>query len=198
MGEVARSRQPSPPRSRRISLPSICDETRVGCRAGAALGRAAGIFAAARFCRRAARRAVVSRIAAGRPDLRDARRRRRDDAWAHPGRGTRRSRTTCWSSTACSCAISTISTSARSRLPSRTVPVTIKSLVFSEDPRAARPHQRIHHHGHQNGHDHEHQHGHGITATHMTAMYTPVTDTTPTRTIERCNRWPTTARSTTF
>ena len=34
------------------------------------------------------------------------------------------------------------------RLPSRTVPVTIKSLVFSEDPRAVRPHQRIHHHEH--------------------------------------------------
>ncbi len=42
------------------------------------------------------------------------------------------------------------------RLPSYTVPVTIKSLVFSEDPRAGRAHQRIHHHEH--GHDHDHQH----------------------------------------
>src|SRR5262249_28408136 len=33
----------------------------------------------------------------------------------------------------------------RIRMPSYTVPVTIKSLVFSEDPQAARPHQRIHH-----------------------------------------------------
>ena len=34
----------------------------------------------------------------------------------------------------------------RIRMPSYTVPVTIKSLVFSEDPRRGRPHQRIHHH----------------------------------------------------
>ena len=33
----------------------------------------------------------------------------------------------------------------RIRMPSYTVPVTIKSLVFSENPTAARP-QRIHHH----------------------------------------------------
>src|SRR2546430_6063261 len=46
----------------------------------------------------------------------------------------------------------------RIRLPSYTVPVTIKSLVFSEDPRGGRPHQRIHHHGH--GHDHRHGHDH--------------------------------------
>src|SRR5262249_632721 len=47
----------------------------------------------------------------------------------------------------------------RIRMPSYTVPVTIKSLVFSEDPRRARPPQRIHHHDH--GHDHHHDHAHG-------------------------------------
>src|SRR5262249_18776056 len=36
----------------------------------------------------------------------------------------------------------------RIRLPSHTVPVTIKSLVFNEDPRGPRPRQRIHHHHH--------------------------------------------------
>ena len=41
----------------------------------------------------------------------------------------------------------------RIRLPSCTVPVTIKSLVFSEDPRCGRPPQRIHHHDHGDGHD---------------------------------------------
>ncbi len=52
------------------------------------------------------------------------------------------------------------------RLPSRTVPVTIKSLVFSEDPRRPGPRQRIHHHphhghGHHHDHDHhDHHHGH--------------------------------------
>ena len=46
----------------------------------------------------------------------------------------------------------------RIRMPSYTVPVTIKSLLFSEDPRSGRPHQRIHHHEH--GHDHAHGHGH--------------------------------------
>ena len=40
----------------------------------------------------------------------------------------------------------------RIRMPSYTVPVTIKSLVFSEDPRGPRPRQRLHHH------DHEHDH----------------------------------------
>ena len=34
----------------------------------------------------------------------------------------------------------------RIRMPSYTVPVTIKSLVFSEDPRGPRPRQRLHHH----------------------------------------------------
>jgi ethanolamine utilization protein EutA len=46
----------------------------------------------------------------------------------------------------------------RIRLPSRTVPVTIKSLVFSEDPRGPRPRQRLHHHDH---HHHGHSHGSG-------------------------------------
>jgi len=36
----------------------------------------------------------------------------------------------------------------RIRMPSFTVPVTIKSLLFSEDPRRGRPPQRIHHHDH--------------------------------------------------
>ena len=49
------------------------------------------------------------------------------------------------------------------RVPSFTVPVTIKSLVFSEDPRGPRSKEIIHHrpddHGH--GHDHpHHDHGH--------------------------------------
>jgi ethanolamine utilization protein EutA len=48
----------------------------------------------------------------------------------------------------------------RIRMPSYTVPVTIKSLVFSEDPRRGRPHQRIHHHDHGHGHDHDHDHRH--------------------------------------
>jgi ethanolamine utilization protein EutA len=47
----------------------------------------------------------------------------------------------------------------RIRMPSYTVPVTIKSLVFSEDPRGPRPRQRLHHHEHD--HDHAHDHGHG-------------------------------------
>lgn len=52
------------------------------------------------------------------------------------------------------------------RLPSRTVPVTIKSLVFNEDPRGLRPHQRLHHHDsdhhhhHGDGQHHHHAHGH--------------------------------------
>jgi ethanolamine utilization protein EutA len=51
----------------------------------------------------------------------------------------------------------------RIRLPSHTVPVTIKSLLFSEDPR--HPNDPGHHdHGHRHDHDyHElhHVHGHG-------------------------------------
>jgi ethanolamine utilization protein EutA len=51
----------------------------------------------------------------------------------------------------------------RIRMPSYTVPVTIKSLVFSEDPRGPRPRQRLHHHehDHEGDHDHAHDHGHG-------------------------------------
>ena len=48
----------------------------------------------------------------------------------------------------------------RVRLPSNTVPVTIKSLVFSEDPRGPRPPQRIHHHDHDHHGDHHHGHHH--------------------------------------
>ncbi len=52
------------------------------------------------------------------------------------------------------------------RIPSFTVPVTIKSLVFSEDPRGPRAKEIIHHraeddHGHRHGHGHSHDHGHG-------------------------------------
>jgi ethanolamine utilization protein EutA len=43
----------------------------------------------------------------------------------------------------------------RIRLPSMTVPVTIKSLVFSADPRHPHLHPHHHHHGH-----HHHHHGH--------------------------------------
>jgi len=51
----------------------------------------------------------------------------------------------------------------RIRMPSYTVPVTIKSLLFNEDPRSGRPPQRIHHHEHADhqhgpGHDHGHHH----------------------------------------
>jgi ethanolamine utilization protein EutA len=46
----------------------------------------------------------------------------------------------------------------RIRMPSNTVPVTIKSLVFSEDPRGPRPRERLHHRDHR--HDHQHSHGH--------------------------------------
>jgi len=49
----------------------------------------------------------------------------------------------------------------RIRLPSYTVPVTIKSLVFSEDPR--HPNDPGHHHdghGHHHHHDHDHDHHH--------------------------------------
>jgi ethanolamine utilization protein EutA len=51
----------------------------------------------------------------------------------------------------------------RIRMPSYTVPVTIKSLVFNEDPRGPRPRQRLHHHEHDHDHDHvygHHDHGH--------------------------------------
>jgi ethanolamine utilization protein EutA len=48
----------------------------------------------------------------------------------------------------------------RIRMPSYTVPVTIKSLVFSEDPRGPRPRQRLHHHDHDHAHEHSHAHHH--------------------------------------
>src|SRR5712692_2472238 len=47
----------------------------------------------------------------------------------------------------------------RIRMPSYTVPVTIKSLLFSEDPCRGRPPQRIHHHDHEH-HHHDHHHDH--------------------------------------
>jgi ethanolamine utilization protein EutA len=48
----------------------------------------------------------------------------------------------------------------RVRVPSYTVPVTIKSLVFSDDPHRTR--ERIHHHDHHHdaGHSHGHHHHH--------------------------------------
>jgi ethanolamine utilization protein EutA len=50
----------------------------------------------------------------------------------------------------------------RIRLPSMTVPVTIKSLVFSEDPRLPRgkPHLHQHHNHEHHEHDHGHHHDH--------------------------------------
>jgi ethanolamine utilization protein EutA len=51
----------------------------------------------------------------------------------------------------------------RIRMPSNTVPVTIKSLVFSEDPRRpqGQPHlHEHHHHGHADHHHHHHDHDH--------------------------------------
>src|SRR5712691_11009464 len=52
----------------------------------------------------------------------------------------------------------------RIRLPSRTVPVTIKSLVFSEDPRSSHGHR---HHDHHHTHDHDHHHPHAHTRDHQ-------------------------------
>jgi ethanolamine utilization protein EutA len=56
----------------------------------------------------------------------------------------------------------------RIRLPSRTVPVTVKSLVFSEAAASgSNQPQRLHHrewvpqeHRHHHHHDHRHEHGH--------------------------------------
>ncbi|MBI3044903.1 MAG: ethanolamine ammonia-lyase reactivating factor EutA [Betaproteobacteria bacterium] len=49
----------------------------------------------------------------------------------------------------------------RIRLPSHTVPVTIKSLLFSEDPRHPNdPGEGLHYHPHEPGHGHHHHHGH--------------------------------------
>ena len=53
------------------------------------------------------------------------------------------------------------------RLPSFTVPVTIKSLVFSEDPRGPRAKERIHHRENEHENDHgDHTHGHGHAHSH--------------------------------
>jgi ethanolamine utilization protein EutA len=65
----------------------------------------------------------------------------------------------------------------RIRMPSWTVPVTVKSLVFNEDPRAhgksdagewhahedghMHRHAKAHAHDHGHGHDHPHAHDHG-------------------------------------
>jgi ethanolamine utilization protein EutA len=54
----------------------------------------------------------------------------------------------------------------RVRMPSYTVPVTIKSLVFSEDPRGPRTRGHGYEHSHEHGHEHgpgthtHHRHGH--------------------------------------
>jgi ethanolamine utilization protein EutA len=56
----------------------------------------------------------------------------------------------------------------RVRMPSYTVPVTIKSLVFSEDPRG--PRSRADSPDPDHGHDHEHGHGHH---THHAPVRTP-------------------------
>ncbi|WP_068412507.1 ethanolamine ammonia-lyase reactivating factor EutA [Labrenzia sp. OB1] len=62
------------------------------------------------------------------------------------------------------------------RLPSFTVPVTVKSLLFAEDPRGPRGGERIHFQsGEQpytpddHSHGHHHHHGHGHTHSHATA-----------------------------
>jgi ethanolamine utilization protein EutA len=44
----------------------------------------------------------------------------------------------------------------RIRMPSYTVPVTIKSLVFTQDPRMPHEHRQVHHH--DDGHAHHHHH----------------------------------------
>jgi ethanolamine utilization protein EutA len=56
----------------------------------------------------------------------------------------------------------------RIRMPSHTVPVTIKSLLFREDLRGdERP--RLHHHAKQDhGHHHGHYHGHHLSADEST------------------------------
>jgi ethanolamine utilization protein EutA len=52
------------------------------------------------------------------------------------------------------------------RLPSMTVPVTIKSLIFREDPRAEADVPHLHEHHHSHGHEHGHHHR-GHSHTHM-------------------------------
>ena len=44
----------------------------------------------------------------------------------------------------------------RVRVPSLTVPVTIKSLVFNDDPRGPRQRERIRRPDHRHGHGHHH------------------------------------------
>jgi ethanolamine utilization protein EutA len=48
----------------------------------------------------------------------------------------------------------------RIRLPSQTVPVTVKSLVFNQDPRTPPGASHPHHHDHDHHHDHQHHHHH--------------------------------------
>lgn len=59
------------------------------------------------------------------------------------------------------------------RLPSGTVPVTIKSLVFNDTTADMRRHERIHHHPHNHVHhshdSHHHHHHHHGTHTHSDA-----------------------------
>jgi ethanolamine utilization protein EutA len=62
----------------------------------------------------------------------------------------------------------------RIRWPSQTVPVTVKSLVFSDDPRhPADPHlhgghhEHDHEHGHHHDHEHHHEHDHGYAHDHL-------------------------------
>ncbi len=79
----------------------------------------------------------------------------------------------------------------RIRMPSYTVPVTIKSLLFSEDPRRGRPHQRIHHHehGHDHHHDHGHAHGHHHGDDHHHHATTTIIITNMTSDTFRLGRW---------
>jgi ethanolamine utilization protein EutA len=64
----------------------------------------------------------------------------------------------------------------RIRMPSYTVPVTIKSLVFSEDPRGPQPRQRIHHHDHAHDHgQHPHREHHHDDDHHHDHHHEPVT-----------------------
>jgi len=62
------------------------------------------------------------------------------------------------------------------RLPSRTVPVTIKSLIFSEDPRSAGPRHRIHHHDHSHSHDHPLDHDKGHHHAHQHHGHSPAAE----------------------
>ena len=52
----------------------------------------------------------------------------------------------------------------RVRMPSFTIPVTIKSLVFSQDPRV--PHRHGHSHAHTHDHVHSHSHSHDHDESH--------------------------------